>query len=58
VQKNLQREWVHVDIIQSDLRLKGEEHPREIKEAWLEPNGKMSAIKDPTSKPVQKKDFG
>jgi uncharacterized membrane protein YcaP (DUF421 family) len=55
VQKNLEREWMRPETLQSDLRTKGEEHPREVKEAWIEPQGKLSAIKDPTSKPVQKK---
>jgi uncharacterized membrane protein YcaP (DUF421 family) len=56
VQKNLQREWVHPEMLQSDLRVKGEEHPREIKEAWLEPDGQVSVIKERASKPIQKKD--
>jgi uncharacterized membrane protein YcaP (DUF421 family) len=56
VEKNMEREWMRVDTLQSELRLKGEEHPREIKEAWIEPKGKVSAIKDPASKPVRKRD--
>ena len=56
VQKNLRREWIRPETLQSDLRTNGEEHAREIKEAWLEPKGQLSVIKDPTSKPVQKKD--
>lgn len=55
-QKNLQREWIRPETLQSDLRCKGEEHLREIKQAWLEPSGQVSVIKDSTSKPVQKKD--
>jgi uncharacterized membrane protein YcaP (DUF421 family) len=29
---------------------------REVKEARLEPSGQVSVIKEPSSKPVQKKD--
>jgi uncharacterized membrane protein YcaP (DUF421 family) len=56
VLKNLQREWMRPETLQSEIRLKGEEHLREIKETWVEPSGKVSVIKDPASKPVQKKD--
>jgi uncharacterized membrane protein YcaP (DUF421 family) len=56
VVKNLQRERMRAETLQFELRTKGAEHPREIKEAWVEPNGKVSTIKDSASKPVQKKD--
>jgi uncharacterized membrane protein YcaP (DUF421 family) len=56
LQKNLQREWIRPETLQSDLRSNGEEHLREVKEAWLEPKGKVSVVKDPASKPVPKKD--
>lgn len=56
VQKNLQREWIRPETLQSDIRLKGEEHLRGIKEAWVEPKGKVSVVKDRASKPIQKKD--
>jgi uncharacterized membrane protein YcaP (DUF421 family) len=56
VAKNLQHEWMRPETLQSELRMNGEEHPRDIKEAWLEPKGKVSTLKDPASKPVQKKD--
>jgi uncharacterized membrane protein YcaP (DUF421 family) len=55
-QKNLQMERMRPEDVQFELRLKGEEHPREIKEARLEPSGQVSVIKQPASKPVQKKD--
>jgi uncharacterized membrane protein YcaP (DUF421 family) len=55
-QKNLQMERMRPGDVQFELRLKGEEHPREIKEARLEPSGQVSVIKLPASKPVQKKD--
>lgn len=42
--------------LQYELRLKREEHLRKIKEARLEPSGQVSVIKEPSSKPVKKKD--
>jgi uncharacterized membrane protein YcaP (DUF421 family) len=56
VEKNLQREWMRPETLQSELRVKGEEHLREIKEAWLEPTGQIGVVKDRASKPIQKKD--
>jgi uncharacterized membrane protein YcaP (DUF421 family) len=32
-QKNLQREWIHPETLQSELRTLGEEHAKEVKEA-------------------------
>jgi len=58
LQKNLQLERIRPDDIQSALRLKGEEHPREVKEARLEPSGQVSVLKAPSNKPVPKKDKG
>ena len=55
VQKNLQREWMRPETVQYELRLKGEEHMREVKEARLEPSGQVSIIKEPAYKPVPKK---
>lgn len=54
--KSLQLERIRAEDVQFELRLKGEEHLREIKEARLEPSGQVSVIKDPSYKPVQKKD--
>ena len=56
VQENLQREWIRQETLQSDLRTSGEEHPKEVKEAWLEPGGQLSVVKNPSSKPLPKKD--
>jgi uncharacterized membrane protein YcaP (DUF421 family) len=56
VLKNLERERMRPETVQSDLRINGEEHPREVKEARLEPNGQVSVLKRSSSKPVQKKD--
>jgi uncharacterized membrane protein YcaP (DUF421 family) len=49
-------ERIRAEDVQFELRLKGEEHMREIKEARLEPCGQVSVIKDPAYKPVPKKD--
>jgi uncharacterized membrane protein YcaP (DUF421 family) len=57
VQENLSREWVRLETVQFELRLKGEEHPRDIKEARLEPKGQVSILRTRASKPVQKKDL-
>lgn len=56
VLKNLQLERLRPDEVQSDLRLKGEEHLREVKEARLEPDGQVSVLKSKRYKPIQKKD--
>ena len=56
VQKSLELERIRPEDVQFELRLKGEEHMRETKEARLEPSGQVSVIKRPASKPVPKKD--
>jgi uncharacterized membrane protein YcaP (DUF421 family) len=56
VQKNLQLERIRSEDVQWELRLKGEEHMKEVKEARLEPSGQVSVLKEPANKPVQKKD--
>jgi uncharacterized membrane protein YcaP (DUF421 family) len=56
VQKSLQQERIRAEDVQFELRLKGEEHMREVKEARLEPSGQVSVIKIPSNKPVSKKD--
>ena len=56
VQNNLQLERMRPEELQSALRLKGEEHLREIKEARLEPSGQVSVIKLRDNKPVNKKE--
>jgi uncharacterized membrane protein YcaP (DUF421 family) len=57
VQENLQREWMRQETLQYELRLQGEEYPKDIKEARLEPKGKVSVLHTHASKPVQKKDI-
>lgn len=56
VLKNLQIERLRPDDLQADLRLKGEEHLKDIHEARLEPSGQVSVIKARSSKPIKKKD--
>lgn len=56
VQKNLQIERIRAEDVQFELRLKGEEHMREVKEARLEPSGQVSVIKETAYKPVPKED--
>jgi uncharacterized membrane protein YcaP (DUF421 family) len=56
VQKSLQLERMRPEDVQADLRIEGEEHVREIKQAWLEPGGQVSVVKNPESKPVPKKE--
>jgi len=54
--EGLQREWMRQETLQFEMRLKGEEHPREVKEARLEPEGQVSVLKTDFNKGVQKKD--
>jgi uncharacterized membrane protein YcaP (DUF421 family) len=56
IQESLQLERIRAEDVQFELRLKGEEHMREVKKARLEPSGQVSVIKNPSNKPVQKKD--
>jgi uncharacterized membrane protein YcaP (DUF421 family) len=55
-QDNLQRERLRPETVQFEVRLKGEEHLRDIREARVETEGKISVLKTSVSKPVQKKD--
>jgi uncharacterized membrane protein YcaP (DUF421 family) len=56
VQEHLARERMRAEDVQSDLRTNGEEHLREVEEAWLEPSGQVSVIKKASNKPLPKKD--
>ena len=56
VQQNLELERMQAEDVQFELRLKGEEHMREVKAARLEPSGKVSIIKQTSNKPVPKKE--
>ena len=57
LQENLRRERMSSETTQFELRLNGEEHPRDVKEARLEPKGQVSVLKSPLGKPIQKKDL-
>jgi uncharacterized membrane protein YcaP (DUF421 family) len=52
----LKRERMRPETVHFELRLNGEEHIRDVKEARLEPKGKLSVLKAFPSKPLQKKD--
>jgi uncharacterized membrane protein YcaP (DUF421 family) len=53
---NLRRERLRPETVQSELRLEGEEHLKDIREAWVEPKGKISVLKTSSSKSLQKED--
>lgn len=57
VPEGLQHEWMRQETLQYELRLNGEEHPKEIKVATLEPEGQVSVIKAASNEPVKKKDL-
>ena len=57
VQENLQRERTRPETVQFEMRLKGEEHFKEVEEARWEPKGQISIIKTKTSKHTKKKDI-
>src|SRR5512134_584968 len=52
VRDGLRREWMRQETLLSALRLNGEEHPKEVKEATLEPEGQVSVIKAESNKSV------
>jgi uncharacterized membrane protein YcaP (DUF421 family) len=53
----LQAERMRMEMVESEMRLNREDQREEVKEATLEPNGKLSVIKNRGAKPVQKKDL-
>lgn len=57
VQDSLERERTRPETIQFEIRLKGEEHLKEVAEARWEPKGQISVIKTKASKPIKKKDI-
>ena len=57
VQENLQRERTRPETVRFEMRLKGEEHFKEVEEARWEPKGQISVIKTKASQPVKKKDI-
>lgn len=55
--KNLAKERLSEDELFSELRLMGVDDPKEVKQATLEPNGKISVLKEDWAKPVQYQDL-
>jgi uncharacterized membrane protein YcaP (DUF421 family) len=55
--KNLAKERLNEEELLSELRLVGVEDVKEVKQATLEPNGKISVIQEEWAKPVQRQDL-
>ena len=55
--KNLAKERVNKDELLSELRIMGVDDVKEVKQATLEPNGKVSVIQEDWAKPVQRQDL-
>lgn len=53
----LRVERMRPEDVASNMRERGEDQLVEVKEAWLETNGKLSVIKQNASRPVQKQDL-
>jgi uncharacterized membrane protein YcaP (DUF421 family) len=54
--KNLEKERLNEEELFSELRLMGVDDVKEVKQATLEPNGKVSVIQEEWAKPVQRQD--
>jgi len=55
--KNLAKERLNEEELFSELRLMGIENVKEVKQATLEPNCKISVIQEDWAKPVQRQDL-
>jgi uncharacterized membrane protein YcaP (DUF421 family) len=55
--KNLAKERINEDELLSELRMMGVDDVKEVKQATLEPNGKVSVIQEDWAKPVQRQDL-
>jgi uncharacterized membrane protein YcaP (DUF421 family) len=55
--KNLAKERLNEDELLSELRLMGIDEVKEVKQATLEPNGKVSVLQEEWAKPVQRQDL-
>ena len=55
--KNLAKERLNEEELLSELRMVGVEDVKEVKQATLEPNGKVSVIQEEWAKPVQRQDL-
>jgi uncharacterized membrane protein YcaP (DUF421 family) len=55
--KNLAKERLNEDELLSELRMMGVDDLKEVKQATLEPNGKVSVLQEEWAKPVQRQDL-
>jgi uncharacterized membrane protein YcaP (DUF421 family) len=55
--KNLAKERLNEDELLSELRMMGVDDVKEVKQATLEPNGKVSVLQEDWAKPVQRQDL-
>ena len=55
--KNLAKERLNEEELLSELRMMGVEDVKEVKQATLEPNGKVSVLQEDWAKPVQRQDL-
>lgn len=55
--KNLAKERLNEEELFSELRMMGVDDVKEVKQATLEPNGKISVIQEDWAKPVQRQDL-
>ena len=55
--KNLAKERLSEEELLSELRMMGVEDVKEVKQATLEPNGKVSVLQEDWAKPVQRQDL-
>ena len=54
--KNLGKERLNEQELFSELRMMGVDDIKEVKQATLEPNGKVSVLQEEWAKPVQRQD--
>lgn len=55
--KNLAKERINEEELWSELRMMGVDDIKEVKQATLEPNGKLSVVQEDWAKPVQRQDL-
>lgn len=55
--KNLAKERLNEEELFSELRMMGIDDIKEVKQATLEPNGKVSVLQEEWAKPVQRQDI-
>ena len=55
--KNLAKERLNEDELLSQLRMMGVDEVKEVKQATLEPNGKISVLQEEWARPVQRQDL-